>query len=160
MIQSWFANALARPRQASTFQEELKAIKVAYDRGSGLPPPATFDAFNNHVRASLGCIQWTSFLHEMRLGFRVGLNPRATFAAALRQAVVDSWEAGYHNSGPRPNPPRPPPVVRSAGGSSGEEGQLKEVVGRGGGIAREQDGPCFLQWSTAPLGQTSRPWRQ
>ncbi len=35
-------------------------------------------------------------LAALRLGWRAGLCPPAAMAAALRQAVADSWAAGYH----------------------------------------------------------------
>ena len=52
MIQSWFANALARPRTVSGAREELLAIKSAYDDLSGRPSPRVFAAFNRCARAA------------------------------------------------------------------------------------------------------------
>lgn len=97
MLQAWFANALARPSRTATMTDELSAIKTAYDECSGLPPTATFDAFNRHARSVMKCGSWMQALSTLRLGFSASTpTPRETFAAILRQAVVDSYRAGYH----------------------------------------------------------------
>ena len=96
--QAWFANALARPSQASSCKSELAAIKAAYDDCSGLAPARTFEAFNAHARRVRAMGSWLDVLSVLKLGFKPRYNPRATFAAILRQAVLDSYQAGYHRA--------------------------------------------------------------
>lgn len=100
--QAWFANALARPVRTASAIKELTAIKAAYDSCSGLPPTSLFNAFNQHARSVMQCGSWMQVLAALRLGFSAsacaGSSPRALFAAILRQAVVDSFRAGYHRT--------------------------------------------------------------
>jgi hypothetical protein len=97
MLQAWFANALARPASTAGCLRELGAIKAGYDACSGMPPLATFRAFNRQARLVLACGGWEGFLRCLRLRVRPGLVAPAAIAAMLRQAVVDSWAARYHS---------------------------------------------------------------
>ena len=104
MLQSWFANALARPRTTAGAAAELRAIKAAYDDLSGRPAPRVFAAFNRHARQVMACGSWVAMLSGLRLGLRAGGQqppPRRQFVAILSQAVLDSYDAGYHRY---PNP--------------------------------------------------------
>ena len=47
---------------------DLRAIKGAYDEGSGLPPPRAFGSFNTHAREVMACGSWTQCLKHLRLG--------------------------------------------------------------------------------------------
>lgn len=138
MIQAFFANALARPSKASTLRNELLRIKTSYDSRSGLPPPSTFQAFNNAVRTCLAASSWSACLKSLRLGFRVGIDQRAAFAQALRQGVLDSHISGYHR-GPRPIPP-----------PSNASLTRDEVRG--------ESGRAFFRWSENPIGETNNTW--
>lgn len=97
MLQAWFGNALARPATLAGRHQELSAIKAAYDACSGRPPERLLRSFEVRARAVRACKQWTEFLRGMRLGFRADLHPKRLMAAMLRQAVVDSFAAGYHD---------------------------------------------------------------
>ena len=107
MLQAWFANALARPRTSRGARAELAAIKAAYDELSGRPAPRVFAAFNAHARGVMRCGSWVEFLSGLRLGLRLAAgsgnssSPRGLFVAILSQAVLDSFDAGYHR-GPSP----------------------------------------------------------
>lgn len=107
MLQTWFANALARPRTSGGARDELRAIKVAYDELSGRPAPRVFAAFNAHARGVMRCGSWADFLSGLRLGLLLAAgsgcssSPRGLFVAVLSQAVLDSFDAGYHR-GPSP----------------------------------------------------------
>jgi hypothetical protein len=97
MLQVWFANALARPSRQATLQQDLAAIKGSYDACSGMPPLRLFRAFNEQARYVLGCNSWQGVLHVLRLGVHESLHPRQAWVDILRQAVVDSYRAGYHS---------------------------------------------------------------
>ena len=107
MLQAWFANALARPRTSRGARAELAAIKAAYDELSGRPAPRVFAAFNAHARGVMRCGSGVEFLSGLRLGLRLAAgsgnssSPRGLFVAILSQAVLDSFDAGYHR-GPSP----------------------------------------------------------
>ncbi|KAG1656605.1 hypothetical protein FOA52_008428 [Chlamydomonas sp. UWO 241] len=147
MLQTWFANALARPLSAATATADLARAKRAYDECSGLPPRATMDAFATHARSVVAATKWLQVLAALRLGFRHGANPRAVFAAALRQAVLDSHRARYHAS---PSPGAPPRVRTAA--PSAAAGEWQSVA------ARERAVPCYLDWRSAPIGMTANVW--
>ncbi|KAG1652356.1 hypothetical protein FOA52_002017 [Chlamydomonas sp. UWO 241] len=147
MLQTWFANALARPLSAATATADLARAKRAYDECSGLPPRATMDAFATHARSVVAATKWLQVLAALRLGFRHGANPRAVFAAALRQAVLDSHRARYHAS---PSPGAPPRVHTAA--PSAAAGEWQSVT------ARERAVPCYLDWCSAPIGMTANVW--
>ena len=48
--------------------DDLRAIKGAYDEGSGLPPPRAFASFNTHAREVMACGSWTQCLKRLHLG--------------------------------------------------------------------------------------------
>eukprot|EP00195_Chlamydomonas_chlamydogama_P002566 CAMPEP_0202919244 /NCGR_PEP_ID=MMETSP1392-20130828/75380_1 /ASSEMBLY_ACC=CAM_ASM_000868 /TAXON_ID=225041 /ORGANISM="Chlamydomonas chlamydogama, Strain SAG 11-48b" /LENGTH=287 /DNA_ID=CAMNT_0049612537 /DNA_START=1 /DNA_END=861 /DNA_ORIENTATION=+ len=105
MLQTWFANGLARPTSVAGLRTELGTIKHAYDELSGLPPVSVLSAFHRHARSVLQCSNWRQFLQAMRLGtlstlppgtslprpLHEPLSPRALMVAMLRQAVIDSY---------------------------------------------------------------------
>ena len=147
----WFANALARPTSAdpTAARRELSAIKAAYDVRSGATPQRVADAFAAHARKVLALGSWSDFLAGMRCGLVRGRHPRCTFAAMLRQAVLDSHAAGYHSS-PCPMPPgficqQCLARVRGARGAVGSKGQRAP--------------PPFIQWARErPVGVVSDSW--
>jgi ubiquitin-protein ligase len=96
MLQAWFANGLARPATLAGCTQQLAAIKGSYDACSGMPPLHLFRAFNAQARSVLAAGGWHDFLRELRLGVCTTLQPAAALVALLRQAVLDSWAAGYH----------------------------------------------------------------
>ncbi|GIL44304.1 hypothetical protein Vafri_1810 [Volvox africanus] len=122
-VESFFVNALARPAGGSRGDvdvaatggssisplvlNQLAGIKATYDKRNGEPPTAVFDAFSHHARSVLSMSKWTECLAALRLGLRpppprpdgrpatVG-DMAHQMADALRQAVLDSQQSGYH----------------------------------------------------------------
>eukprot|EP00955_Chlamydomonas_euryale_P063631 358727-Chlamydomonas_euryale.AAC.15 len=115
------------------------------------------------------CLQVLNALH---LGFLPGARPRAVFVAALRQAVVDSYAAGYH-SAPVPCAPlhlAPPPrqqtqvqVGRTSGGQGGGGAAWMRVgAQRRGcdGATRRRAPAAYLDWACVPIGVAPEKWER
>uniref|UniRef100_A0A7R9Z6N5 UBC core domain-containing protein n=1 Tax=Chlamydomonas euryale TaxID=1486919 RepID=A0A7R9Z6N5_9CHLO len=170
MLQAWFSNTLGRPSCSHTATVELTNMKLAYDERSGLPPRRVFHAFGEHARAVMHASSWIHVLNALHLGFLPGAKPRAVFVAALRQAVVDSYTAGYH-LGPAPGmPPRKAPPLRqqaqaqdsrARGGQEGGEAVWMHVGTHGRhhdkGAPRRAP-PAYLDWACAPIVVVPEKW--
>ncbi len=149
--------------------EELAAAKRAYDACSGAPPADAAAAFNAHARRVRGVGSWAQALSALHCAIRCAPNPapnptpaltntthaptttantptsqsnaRDVWVSVLRQAVVDSWVAGYH-SDPPPwgNTSRAAPRAAEAGSQrhtpQGPRMQQQRSVGnKAGGVS-------------------------
>lgn len=102
-LMAFFANALARPSSEATKARELHNIEAAYNGSNGDPPPRVADLFYGHARGVMSISSWTHVLSLLRLRLNApgAADPAAktrAFADMLRQAVVDSSDAGYHRA--------------------------------------------------------------
>lgn len=175
----WFGLELARPQTEVGLMKELEVVKQAYDECSGAPPALTLDAFNQHARKVLAAGSWGAALGGLRVGVRcegVKPDPRPVWASALRQAVLDSYLAGYHNdpapwgSGPpepvqgtyrppakapqQPPPPLSPPLSSSDAAGVGGSGwtQVVRKVPSERPKTKRQEGP----WSGVYVSDARR----
>jgi hypothetical protein len=161
-LTAWFGLELARPATVTGLLLDLAEIKSKLDQCSGAPAESQLLAFNQHARKVMAAGSWAQVLANLRAAVWVdrpegaSLRPAANhvWVAALRQAVVDSWVAGYHHT-PVPwgkGPPRPPahPIGRIGSGNSrarwvyapDERRVAQAQQALGGSMWVNWDGPC------------------
>lgn len=95
-METWFANAVSRPESHTTASQELLGIKEQLDTNHGQPPQAVRDAFWGTFKTFEAGKCFSDYMNRMGVCPKPRPTHSATLACMLRQAVVDSKEAGYH----------------------------------------------------------------
>ena len=96
-METWFANVVARPAKASTAIHELESIKRRLDMSNGQPPLPVRDAFWDTFKLFEAGKSFSAFFDRMGICPRPRPTHSDALARMLRQAVLDSRLAGYHN---------------------------------------------------------------